>query len=114
MIVFRSLRLASGSVSASELFRDFRSLLSQALVLGDNERKPSITGIKCPELDLSKASADGTLSCDLTGDLARRVKLDLFLVAARCYLVGVEHGMVAGAGNGDLPKREFRTSEGSG
>ena len=59
---------------ADELFRD----LSLAIVAGihvqeDSKNKSSITDLKCPknprgELDLSKASSDGTLSCDVAGD----------------------------------------------
>ncbi len=59
---------------SDQLFRD----LSLAVVAGihvqeDSKNKSSITDLKCPknargELDFSKASSDGTLSCDVTGD----------------------------------------------
>jgi hypothetical protein len=59
---------------SDQLFRD----LSLAVVAGihvqeDSKNKSSVTDVKCPnnsqgELDLSKASADGTISCDVAGD----------------------------------------------
>jgi len=59
---------------SDQLFRD----LSRAVVAGmhvreDSKNKASITDLKCPKdsqgrLDLSKASSNGTFSCDVSGD----------------------------------------------
>jgi hypothetical protein len=99
------------------LFRD----LSLAVVAGihvqeDSKNKSSITDLKCPknprgELDLSKASSDGTLTCDVSGDSLDKVaKLRLENASNGVDPVRPE-GTVTVSGDNTTAKAGFKVSD---